>query len=247
MLRQLKNCFANSFPRVSRLWAGDQCKTTECQDANFYRPIFSPWLGYGEFAKVIAAVGKHSLVSSDRLWVLHCLARQFSHRQGSFWECGVYKGGTAALLADILGGTEASEYGHRLRLFDTFAGMPETDPSKDQHRRGDFADTSLEAVRSLVGTRSFVSYHPGFIPESFAGLEDEAIVFAHVDVDIYRSVMDCCDFIYPRLLEGGVMIFDDYGFRSCPGARAAVDTFFENKPEVPLVLPTGQALVFKLA
>jgi len=42
------------------------------------------------------------------------------------------------------------------------------------------------------------------------------------------------------------MIFDDYGFPTCPGAQQAVDEFFEDKPEVPLVLTTGQALVFKL-
>ena len=31
----------------------------------------------------------------------------------------------------------------------------------------------------------------------------------------------------------------------CPGARAAVDEFFAGKPEVPLVLRTGQAVVFR--
>jgi O-methyltransferase len=41
------------------------------------------------------------------------------------------------------------------------------------------------------------------------------------------------------------MIFDDYGFPSCPGARAAVDEFFRGAAAVPLVLSTGQAVVFK--
>jgi O-methyltransferase len=58
-------------------------------------------------------------------------------------------------------------------------------------------------------------------------------------------VLDCCHFIYPRLLAGGFMVFDDYGFPSCFGARQAVDEFFAGRPEVPLVLPTGQAVVFK--
>ena len=40
------------------------------------------------------------------------------------------------------------------------------------------------------------------------------------------------------------MIFDDYGFPTCPGARQAVDEFFADKREVPFVLPTGQAVVF---
>lgn len=41
------------------------------------------------------------------------------------------------------------------------------------------------------------------------------------------------------------MLFDDYGFPTCPGARQAVDEFFDDKPETPLVLPTKQAIVNK--
>lgn len=45
---------------------------------------------------------------------------------------------------------------------------------------------------------------------------------------------------------GGVMVFDDYGFPSCPGAKKAVDEFFKSKIETPIYLPTGQCLVFKV-
>ena len=50
----------------------------------------------------------------------------------------------------------------------------------------------------------------------------------------------------PSALPEWFLVFDDYGFPSCPGARAAVDDFFRSKPEVPLVLPTGQAVIIKL-
>ncbi|HRA80802.1 MAG TPA: TylF/MycF/NovP-related O-methyltransferase [Thauera sp.] len=244
MLRQLKDCFSHCFPRVyARLWGGGPVYRG-CPDAEFYRPLFSPWLGYGGFAEVTARITPHSLVSPDRLWVLHSLARQALKLPGNFWECGVYKGGTAKLLAGLIGNPPGT--GRQLRLFDTFSGMPETDPGKDLHRQGDFSDTSLSAVKKVVRESSQVSFHPGFIPQTFVGLEGERIAFAHVDVDIHQSVMDCCHFIHPRLVPGGVMIFDDYGFPTCPGARAAVDAFFVDKAEVPLVLSTGQAVVFKL-
>ena len=48
------------------------------------------------------------------------------------------------------------------------------------------------------------------------------------------------------MIPGGMIVFDDYGFPSCPGARRAVDEAFANRPEVPICLPTGQALVVKL-
>ena len=41
------------------------------------------------------------------------------------------------------------------------------------------------------------------------------------------------------------MVFDDYGWASCPGVKKAVDDFFSNKSEVPCYLPTGQAIVIK--
>jgi O-methyltransferase len=42
------------------------------------------------------------------------------------------------------------------------------------------------------------------------------------------------------------MVFDDYGFLTCPGAKKAVDEFFSDKREYPCYLPTGQAIVTKL-
>lgn len=212
-------------------------------ERKFYDGVFSPWLGYGEFGQLLDAIRPHTLVSSARAWMIYSLARQSLSVPGNFYEAGVFKGGTALLLKKIL---EKNPAGKQLRLFDTFGGMPETDTEKDLHRAGDFSNTSLAGVQSLVGTPEFVTYHPGIIPASFAGLESDAIAFAHVDLDIYQGIVDSCRFIYPRLGSGGVIVFDDYGFMSCPGARQAVDEFFAGKAEVPLVLPTGQAIVFKL-
>jgi O-methyltransferase len=219
-------------------------------DAEYYAPLFSPplfspWKGYGEFAEYRKLAQPYTMVSPDRLYVLLGLARHAVRLQGDFWECGVYKGGTARMLAEFLRRHRGPEV--KLHLFDTFSGMPETDHAVDVHKKGEFADTSLEAVKKVVANPERVEFHPGWIPESFRDVPDRPIALAHVDVDIYRSVRDCCEFIYPRLQVGGVLIFDDYGFPTCPGARKAVDEFFEGKPETPIILGTGQALAIRLA
>lgn len=211
-------------------------------DASFYAPLFSPWLGFGEFRKHFDAASKHTLVTADRCHVLFTLASQALHLDGEFWECGVYRGGTAHLLAELI--SSSGRPGTSLRLFDTFAGMPETDPRRDLHSKGDFADTSLSAVQKRIGRRDHVHYHQGYLPATFAGLESSTIALAHIDVDIYQSVVDAVEFIMPRLAPGGFIVFDDYGFPTCPGARQAVDEFYAGRPEKPLVLPTGQAVVF---
>jgi O-methyltransferase len=211
------------------------------KETSLYRPLYSPWLSE-EFAHAYAIAAPRTLVTIDRCYVLERLLRQTLRVPGEVFECGVYKGGTAALLASLLARNKSSR---KLYLFDTFEGMPETDAQRDWHKKGDFADTSLEAVQSFVGEPGRCVFRKGFIPETFAGLEGLAISFCHVDVDIHKSIIDTLTFVWPRLSLGGVIVFDDYGFPTCPGARVAVDDFFRDKSAAPLCLQTGQAIVFK--
>lgn len=215
---------------------------TAIPDGELYQPLFSPWLGIQPFIKYFEVAAPKTLVSADRCYVLYTLLRQALHLDGDVWECGVYKGGTAAMLAAILKDHNSTKH---LYLFDTFEGIPETNPNKDLHKRGDFSDTSLEAISNYVGFEKQRVIRKGFIPDTFRGLEAAKISFAHVDVDIYQSILDCLNFIWPRLTNGGFIIFDDYGFPTCPGARSAVDEFFADKSSIPLCLPTGQAVIFK--
>jgi len=227
-------------------WRDRNRRIIDIPDAELYQPIYSPWLGNGEFGELRDRVSERSLVSSDRLWVLYRLAQQVLHIEGDFVECGVYKGGTAFMFADILSHSSNSAK-RRLRLFDTFGGMPETDTDVDKHDPGDFSDTSLSDVRDFVGTHDFIDWHKGFIPDSFKEVEWQSIAFLHIDLDIKKSILDTLDQLYQKITPGGIIVFDDYGFHSCYGARVAVDSFFEDKPEIPLCLPTGQAIVIRQA
>ncbi len=210
-------------------------------DRSLYQPLYAPWNSPG-FKRYYAIAAPKSLVTADRCYVLERLFRQTLQVPGDVFECGVYKGGTAALLSALLGETQSPKM---LYLFDTFEGMPVTDCDRDLHRKGDFSHTSLEAVEAFVKGGERCVFRKGVIPETFSGLSDSAISFAHIDVDIYQSILDSLNFIWPRLSTGGVIVFDDYGFPSCPGALQAVDEFFHDKSAVPLCLQTGQAIVFK--
>jgi O-methyltransferase len=211
-------------------------------DAHLYNPRFQPWLGLPEFRLAYDEISDRTLINPESAWVLYSLARQAFAVSGDFLEAGVYRGGTARLLREII---DKSGERRILHLLDTFAGMPKTDPAHDIHREKDFSDTTVDAVASFVGKEKWILYRKGYIPDSFKGMEGNRFAFAHIDVDVYKSVLDCCEFIYPRMVCGGVLVFDDYGFPSCPGARAAVDDYFLDKREIPLVLHSGQAIVFR--
>jgi O-methyltransferase len=216
--------------------------TADIPDANCYQPLFVPWLCDAEFNRVFGFAAPSTIVSTPSCYTLWTLARQAAHLQGDFVECGVYKGGSARLLAEAVRAVGVQK---RIHLFDTFQGMPTTSTA-DLHQQGDFADTSVQAVQAVLRSFPNVMLHPGHIPETFREIESmSSIALAHIDVDIFQSVIDCCEFVYPRVVSGGFIIFDDYGYPSCPGARQAVDSFFADKPEWPLVLPNAQAIIIR--
>lgn len=209
-------------------------------DADLYRPNYQPWRA-SWFAKMYDGIKAHTVVPPERAWTIWQMASQAASLEGDFMEAGVFQGGTAKMLRLL-----AEKTGKTLHLFDSFEGMEIADAKLDRHVSGDFSETSLEGVQSVVGTPDFVHYHKGWVPQTFKGLEDRRFCFAHIDLDLHDGVRDSLEFLYPRMPKGGVIVSDDYGFASCPGARRAVDEFFADKPEKPLALLTGQALIVKL-
>lgn len=166
----------------------------------------------------------------QKFLIEQCLiARQLT---GSAAEIGVYQGGTARILADHLPQK-------RIHLFDTFEGMPPTSRF-DIHKPGDFADTSLEAVQASLKERDNVEFWPGLFPESAAGLTDLRFCLVHVDVDIYTSTKAAIEFFWPRLVEGGIMVFDDYNAPRCPGTNKAVDEYFDAWQTVEISGPNSR-------
>lgn len=199
------------------------------------------WDEDNAFNNIYNQISTRTLVDIKRCFMIYQYAKSVSTLDGDVAEIGVYKGGTARLISEVF---EAS--GKTLHLFDTFSGMPDINPEKDLHKKGDFDNTSLEKVKAFLSRRDNIRIYKGLFPETAAPVKDKAFCFVHVDVDIYKSVLDCCEFFYPRLVKCGMLVFDDYGFISCPGAKMAVDQFFKDKPESPCYLPTGQCIVVRL-
>lgn len=115
-----------------------------------------------------------------------------------------------------------------LYLIDSFQGMPPTSTENgDTHIEGQFSDVDF------IGTAGYfkmlhqnVRLIKGFSPSVFDFFDEKTrFTFIHVDVDIYSSCKDAAQFFWPRLLDGGYMLWDDYGFESCRGAKNFIDEF----------------------
>src|SRR5579864_388760 len=119
------------------------------------------WDSDSEFDAICHGI-KEITLDRLRCYILYQLAKHASVLPGHVAEVGVYKGGSATILSRIF----ASQTQKFVHLFDTFSGMPATDPTIDLHSAGDFADTSLEAVqRNLQGCRN-LRFYPGFFPDT---------------------------------------------------------------------------------
>ena len=117
------------------------------------------------------------------------------------------------------------------------------------YKGGEHSNTSVELVRGFLDEMglAWVELLPGTFPEETGkAVEDLRFALAHIDVDVYQSARDAFQWVWPRLVDGGLVVFDDYGFYGCEGVTEFVNELMEKYPDLP-VLPnlSGQSVVVK--
>jgi O-methyltransferase len=200
------------------------------------------WREDKEFLAEYQRLSPDNPYSQDRKFVLRELARFTRDVPGCMAECGCYKGGSAYFMAK-----ENPDV--PLHLFDSFEGLSEPN-NKDLHsredhwlwERGSLVATEEEARKTLSGF-DHVVFHKGWIPDRFPEVKDERFRLVHIDVDLYQPTLDSLEFFYPRMNSGGVIVLDDYGFTTCPGAYRATVEFTAKNLIYVLHLPTGQGII----
>jgi O-methyltransferase len=144
--------------------------------------------------------------------------------EGAIAEVGVFKGDMTRFLHAIA--PDRTYY-----LFDTFEGFPRQDL---EHGSDDarFDDTSLEGVLASLHSTDNIVPRKGYVPDTFAGLEDERFAFVLADVDLHAPTVAALEFLYPRMTTGGYIFIHDYNSTESGWAcKRAVDGFMADKPE----------------
>ncbi|HBG28862.1 MAG: hypothetical protein A2Y10_16855 [Planctomycetes bacterium GWF2_41_51] len=196
------------------------------------------WSSNKEFQLLFKEIDGRTLVSQDRCFMLYQLSQYANNKNGEIAELGVYKGGTARLIAKTCPNK-------RVHLFDTFEGMPLSDKTIDFHKLGDFSDTSLDSVKAFLKGCDNVIFHPGFFPSTGDEVRDNKFSLVYIDVDIYKSIKDCLEFFYDRVVPGGVILIDDYESKYCTGVKKAITEFLSDKPEKQIVTAKYQCMILK--
>jgi Macrocin-O-methyltransferase (TylF) len=182
------------------------------------------------------------------------LFEKISALQGDVVECGVGKGNTFLMLCYLAG---ASSIQRTVRGFDSFAGFPQPsvhDVSYRNPRAGEWCvpETLVRERLKTAGVHDAypqlqVCITPGFLGET---LPKEAhapyeIAFLHLDVDIYDSYRDGLQYLFPKVVPGGIVAFDEYREFSpkrpteekWPGCTKAVDEYLAPLGYTPVYHP----------
>ncbi|KKM25641.1 hypothetical protein LCGC14_1592950 [marine sediment metagenome] len=151
-----------------------------------------------------------------------------AHLSGDVAECGTYRGSNLRFFANKL---FYAGPGKKIHAFDSFCGFPKDAVDKIDLSR--FDDVDHEKVIRKLECYSNIVVHKGLFEDTLSSVSDLQFCCVILDCNLYESYKICMTFFYPRLVNGGVMILDEYYSKRYPLARVAVDDFFADKPEKP--------------
>ncbi len=216
--------------RLIESWRGKVVITTHSDDRSESTTAIVKRLRTADVVEVCRA---GSLASVNPIEKLKLMADTFlSVREllGDVADLGACRGGTSLILRRLAPDKH-------LHVFDTWEGTPYDDPLC-HHKRGEWA-ASLEDCKRLVGTSDLTHYHQGVFPDGVEDVYDIYVgtkvvqqttgreyCFVYVDMDTERATRDAIEFFWPRLVVGGKMILDDYGWEPCAGVKKVVDDLF---------------------
>jgi len=207
-----------------------------------------------EFLELHELCREQTMTSLERMYALYGATRYIVDNElpGDFVECGVWRGGSVMLMAATL--LRRGDTSRDLWLYDTFRGMttPAADdvqamsgraagdllrehpPTPDDPFWGIAARDAVERNLRRTGY-PFERFHfvEGDVAATLPATAPDAIALLRLDTDWYASTRRELEELYPRLVRGGVLIVDDYGYWR--GARKATDEYFATLHPRPLL------------
>lgn len=191
----------------------------------------------------------------------YILARHALGQPGAFVECGVAYGGSAVMLQAVLDAKEQREF----HLFDSYEGIPLAGPNDSSQpgmsklmasrdlpieQRLKSSGISCSSVDQVKGHFAewhlpidHVHFHKGWFQHTLPKNDLGPIALLHLDGDLYESTLCCLEWLYRKVVPGGIVLVDDWALSG--SRRAVMDFFDKNKAdivppaEMPVTVDTG--------
>ncbi|MCJ7805516.1 TylF/MycF family methyltransferase [Patescibacteria group bacterium] len=197
-----------------------------------------------EFLPIFEKCRKHTLTSKEKVYALYKSIEYLEALEvgGDFVECGVWKGGSAMAMAYTL--LQFKDTNRNIYFYDTFAGMTKPDKRdfliadstsvinewRKNRRKGYnlWTYSPLEEVKRNMEKTGYPSdkliYVKGRVEKTIPKITPDKIALLRLDTDWYKSTLHELNFLFPKVVKGGVIIIDDYGHFG--GAKKAVEGYF---------------------
>lgn len=202
------------------------------------------WREDTNFLSAYKKLSPNNPYSQDRKYVLKEFTKHTNLIDGDIAECGCFEGASAYFIASAAPDIP-------FHIFDSFEGLSAPDDldkndniSHSYWKAGDLSSTTNKLNDTLSEFDKIILYK-GWIPERFCDVKDKTFRLLHIDVDLYQPTIDSLKFFYPRMNKGGVIIMDDYGSTTCPGAFKAANDYMKDKKEHIIHMPTAQGMIIK--
>jgi len=172
-------------------------------------------------------------------WRAHIVtwaANQALKINGDFVECGVWYGVLSKTICEY---TNFPQSDKKFYLIDMW-GDPMSDRLHENYKTDMFS-----AVKERFKAYPNVQLIRGSVPEILDEVPVTKIAYLSIDMNGYVAERKTLERYYEKVVPGGIIYFDDYGW-DYPKLRETVDDFFRDKPEKLLHFPSGNSIVVKL-
>ena len=172
--------------------------------------IFEPKTGIRDFMDLLQGIK-------------HVLSRNLP---GDLAEFGSFKGQSGFLTARFLQNKGSNK---KFYMFDAFESFPVESIGVDRFW-SDTHEVDFEEIKQKFNPFKNVELVQGDFTETFPRSNCGKICLAFVDCDSYRGTQFLINQVFEdRFVEGGLMIFEDYGHASLLGNRLAIHESFEHR------------------
>jgi hypothetical protein len=203
-----------------------------------------------------SSTGANQYASPDGIaWRYNTLiwaARICLHLPGDFVECGVFRGDMTWMITQTV---DVGGAGKKFYLYDTFAGLDPRYPGESSlpgtphfaaFSHSEYEADDIEAhVRRRFAAMPYVVVTKGSVPDILRQIAPERIAFLHLDMNSPQAEAGALEALFDRILLGGIIVFDDYGWRQFHKQKEAADRFMAVRGQCIMEMPTGQGLMIK--
>jgi O-methyltransferase len=182
-----------------------------------------------------------------RVYIVCKMAEQIKHLDGDFVECGVNRGGLSYAMVHYIDFQNTNKL---LFLLDTFTGYDSrflTQEEKDLdliNKYASYNEDSYEYVQSIF-SKFKCKVIKGAVPDTLPQCETQKVAYLSIDMNCVEPEIAAFRYFWPKMVKGGIVILDDYGFPDHILQKNAFDKLSQELHFNIIQLPTGQALIFK--